>query len=147
METHDGLAQINCSLRCLAAIELGEIGAPGFKCGVAAFAGAHAVIGDIVHRAAEGIDRVHRLALGLRQNAHRRIERASGGFLLHRLDFGWSICQVGVGDHGWAAICEGAFLGRRRRTRKRAVVRSASPSASGLEWWTRSDSGSRAKSR
>ena len=37
-----------------------------------------AFIGDIVHRAAEGVDREHRFALALRQQAHAEIERASG---------------------------------------------------------------------
>ncbi len=36
-----------------------------------------AIVGDIVHRAAEGIDFEHRVALGARQNPHGGVERAA----------------------------------------------------------------------
>ena len=59
-------------------IERVDVGAPAVERGAARRA-RPAVVGDVVDGAAEGVDRVHRLALGARQDAHGEIERAAGG--------------------------------------------------------------------
>ena len=113
-------------------IEAGDIGAPCLERFVAVCACTLSIVGDVVHRAAEGIDREHRIALGLRQYPHRGIKRAAGSLFLHRAGHGFNIHHVGGGSHGFWASRDAAFLGRNRRPRKPMVASSAKPSASGL---------------
>lgn len=111
--------------RGMAGIERVDIGPPAVELGRADLARA-AVIGDIVHDPAEGVDGVHRLTPFLRQQAHRRVEgRASGrqggrfrGLARHR---------GGGGAHRPAPA--GAGRGARDRNGRRTSVAAMPPSA------------------
>ncbi len=68
----------------LAGIKPTQIGAPLLQLFMPLGPRADAIIGDIVHLAAEGIDREHRVAFFLRHQPHGQIEGTADGFLLHR---------------------------------------------------------------
>ena len=98
-------------------------------------------VGNVVDGATERIDFEHGVALRLRQDAHRRVERAAGRAL-----------SAGGGLVGVAADVIGRDLGQAGRgaaTRSAAVAPCCSaacavnPSAASFDTWTRSLSGSR----
>ena len=66
------------------------------------------IVGDVVDRAAKGVDFVHRVALRLRQDAHGRIERAAGRFAAG------IACRGFGGGHGARQLMRRA-AGRSRR--------------------------------
>ena len=64
--------------RRLAVIDRGDIAPPLLEL-IEPLAAVAGFVGDVVHRAAEGIDVVHRLPLRARQDAHGGVERAARG--------------------------------------------------------------------
>ena len=72
------LGEIGRCRRDLALEQAVDVGAPLVERGAARLARAGRV-GDVVDRAAEGVDRIHRLAARTRQDAHAEIEGAAGG--------------------------------------------------------------------
>ena len=69
------LRELGASLVNASRIKLVEIGAPFVEL-PAAFVAVAFFVGDVVHRAAKGVDREHGVAALRLQNAHREIEGA-----------------------------------------------------------------------
>ncbi len=66
-----------------ALIKRTQVAAPAFQLFMPLGAGADAVIGDVIHLAAEGIDREHGVALFRRHQPHGDIKGAAAGLFLH----------------------------------------------------------------
>ena len=107
-----------------AGIERLEILAPLGECGGTFGARSRSIVGDVVDQPAVHVDRKHGLPLGLRHDAHGRVEGAAG-------DLRSELGGIGRGDGGHPELpCKPGWVARKIRPKRLPVTPRAPRSAS-----------------
>ncbi len=95
--------------RLAACIEAGQVAAPGVQRRGAAGAVALLVVGDVVHRPAEGVDGEHARPLPGRHGLHGRIEGALAHLLFEGGDVGAAAQRLPIRANAVRAIADSAM--------------------------------------